>query len=433
MLGGDKGVTADAAAEEADALRIERSGIFLVGAMLSVGLLAGSLLRHFAGLELALRIALTALLLLAPFLTRRVPAARRNAAVALILVLSTLLICTITLLGGGVRSPEFSCLIAVPFTAGLIIPHGRWVVWVIGVIVLGFGAAMLVVAGASFFATVMWAGLLVAGTTVATMGASAYVRMFESRIASERARRKDAERLAESERKRSQSDRLALLGRLAAGVAHEISNPLTYLSTNLQLLEREAEALQTVSRRDVQAAVVESTRAVDHITEVVRDLRRFARSDGTGEAGPVEVRLVVEEALSVASTRLRGVRLERELGQNLPKAVARRRRLVQVLVNLLINAADAVAPREVGERRIRIAATSTDGFVTLAVEDTGPGLTPEARARLFEPFFTTKPTGKGTGLGLALSREYVEADGGTLVLEDVPTGGVRAVVKIPSQ
>jgi C4-dicarboxylate-specific signal transduction histidine kinase len=432
VLGGEEGVPVDVAAEEADALRIERSGIFLVGAMLSIGLLAGSLLRHFNGLELLLRVSLTALLLGAPLLARGVSPARRNVVVASVLVASTLLICAIAALGGGIHSPEFSCLIAVPFTAGLILPHARAMVWTIGLLVLLLGGAMLLAAGAPLFTALVWTALLVAGTTVSTMGASAYVRMFESRIASERACREAAERLAESERRRAQSDRLALLGRLAAGVAHEISNPLTYLSTNLQLLEREAEAIQTVSRRDVQAAVTESARAVEQITDVVRDLRRFGRSEGPGEAGATDVRVVVEEAVLLASARLRGIKLERDLGQGLPKVLARRRRLVQVLVNLLINAADAVGERESKERRIRISANHAQGVVSIEVEDSGSGLSPEARARLFEPFFTTKPTGKGTGLGLALSREYVETDGGTLTVESVPPGGARAMVKLPS-
>jgi signal transduction histidine kinase len=423
-------MNADVAAQEADALRIHRSGIFLVAAMLSVGLLAGSLLRPFSALELGLRIVLTLVLLGAPLLARSVPPSRREAVVGLVLILSTLLICGIAALAGGIRSPEFSGLIAIPFTAGLILPRARLVVWLLGLVVSCVGAAMLLAAGAHVSTAVMWAGLLLAGTTVATMGAAAYVRMAESRGAAERARQEAAERLAESERKRAHSDRLALVGRLAAGVAHEISNPLTYLSTNLQLLEREADALQTVSHRDVHAAVAESARAVEHITEVLRDLRRFARSETVGEAGPTDVRTVIDEALLLASVRLRGIRVERELGQGLPRVVARRRRLVQVLVNLLLNAADAMGELKPEDRRIRIGVKYAEGMVVIGVEDTGPGLNPEARKRLFEPFFTTKPPGKGTGLGLALSREYVEADGGALAFEDVQPRGARAVVTL---
>ncbi len=411
-------------------LPLDQSRIFLVAAMLSVGLLAGSLLRQFSGLELVVRVALAALLLAAPLLTRSVSPSRRDAVVASILVTATLLISALAALGGGVRSPEFSCLIAIPFTAGLIVPHLRAVVWILGLLVLCVGDAILLAAGSRFSTALMWAVLLVAGTTLATMGASAYVRLSKSRAASERARREAAERLAESERRRAQSDRLALVGRLAAGVAHEISNPLTYLSTNLQLLEREADALQTVSHRDVHAAVAESARAVEHITDVLRDLRRFARSEGVGEAAPADVRTVVEEALVLASVRLRGIRLERELGQSLPRVMVRRRRLVQVLVNLLINAADAVGEREAKERRIRIEVNHVEGVVTIGVEDTGLGLSAEARQHLFEPFFTTKPPGKGTGLGLALSREYVEADGGALTFEEGRPGGARAVVTL---
>jgi two-component system, NtrC family, sensor kinase len=429
--GGDVSFAEAASAEEADALRLERNGIFLVGAVLSVGLLAGSLLRHFSALELAVRILLTLLLLAAPWLARSVVASRRDAALGFILFLATVLICTVAALSGGIQGPEFSCLVAIPFLAGLILPHVRAVVWGLGLLVLVFGEAMLIASGSRFPVSLMWGALLLAGTTVAAMGARAYGRMFSSRVAAERARREASERLAESERRRVQSDRLALVGRLAGSVAHEISNPLTYLSTNLLLLEREADALQTVSKRDVQASVAESVRAVEHITEVLRDLRRFSRSEGLGEAAPMDVRPVVEEAVLLVTVRLRGIRLERSLAQNLPRVKARRRRVVQVLVNLLINAADAVGEPAAKERWIRVGAEQTEAGVTLVVEDSGPGLSPEARQHLFEPFFTTKAPGKGMGLGLALSREYVEIDGGTLTIEDTPGGGARVLVKLP--
>ena len=420
----------DAAVEETDVFRVERNGIFLLSALLSIGLLAGSLLGPFGAPELLLRVLLTALLFAAPLLTRVAIRARRNLVVASILLVATVLICAISALAGGTRSPEFSCLIAVPFTAGLILPQVRAVVWGAGLLVLCFGCAMFLAAGAPLSSLLMYAALLVAGTTAATLG-TGVVRVFESRLAAERALREAADRRAESERQRFQSDRLTLVGRMAAGVAHEISNPLTYLSTNLQLLEREADALQKVAHRDVHAAVAESARAVESLTDVLRDLRRFARSDAVGQAAPTDVRALVEEALLLASTRLRGVQLERELGQDLPRVMVRRRRLVQVLVNLLFNAADAVAAPESKERRIHITATRVDGMVAIAIEDSGAGLPSEARAHLFEPFFTTKPLGKGMGLGLALSREYVQADGGTLAFEEAGKSGARVLVKLP--
>jgi signal transduction histidine kinase len=423
-------VTPEAAWEEADVLRAERGRILLVAALLSAGLLASSLFRGFHPGELALRIALTLLLGGAPALAGRRPPAQRDFLLAAVLVVATLLFCAIAALAGGVRSLEFSCLVAVPFTAGLVLPQLRWVPWVVGTLVLVSGEAMLLVGGAPVASTLMWGVLLVAGTVLATQGTLAYRRVVASRLAAERASREAAERLVDSEQRRSQSDRLAMVGRLAAGVAHEISNPLTYLSTNLQLLEREASALQDVSHRDVQAAVAESARAVEHIAEVVRDLRRFARSDSAGEAQPVELRAAVEEALRLASVRMRGLALERELNEPVPLVHARRRRLVQVLVNLLVNAADAASAPGARQPRIRISARHTNGTVTVYVEDGGPGLSPEARQHLFEPFFTTKPAGKGTGLGLALSREYIEADGGSLTFEDVPTGGARVAVRL---
>jgi signal transduction histidine kinase len=423
-------MTEDAAVEETEVLRVERNGLFLVCALLSIGLLAGSLLGRFGAAELLLRVLLTALLFAAPVLSRTARPGRRNAVVAAILVVATLLICAISTLSGGTRSPEFSCLIAVPFTAGLILPQVRAVVWGLGLLVLCFGCGMFLAAGSPLSSVCIYGALLAAGTAAAVMG-TGVVRVFEARLVAERARREATDLQAETERQQSQSDRLALLGRLAAVVAHDMSNPLTYLSTNLQLLEREADALQKVTHRDMHAAVAESARAVESITDILRDLRRFARSDAVGHPMPTDVRALVEEALLVSSARLRGIHLERELGQDLPRALVRRRRLVQVLVNLLFNAADAVAGPEAKERRIRITADRVEGGVRIALEDSGPGLTAEARSHLFQPFFSTKPPGKGMGLGLALSREYVQADGGTLAFEEAGPGGARVVLTLP--
>jgi len=109
----------------------------------------------------------------------------------------------------------------------------------------------------------------------------------------------------------------------------------------------------------------------------------------------------------------------------LPEVLADRRRLVQVLLNLLVNAVEALEETGVERPAIWIYARPDNGGLVLAVEDNGPGFPPAVRARLFEPFFTTKPAGKGTGLGLSLSREYVESFGGRLRAENRPEGGAR--------
>ncbi|MGO9830962.1 MAG: sensor histidine kinase [Myxococcaceae bacterium] len=408
-----------------DAVRL---GAFLVWTAVSVGLLAGSVLRPYGLVELSLRVALVAVWLLAVALGPGVAAARQDRAVAFLLATATLLVGAAAL-AGGTLSPDFGCLLALALTAGLLLPRTPVAVALLGLAVLALGEALLWKSDARLSSRLLWAACVAAMTAVAMRVSHSLRRRWEACAHAERAAGETPAQ--EAAPGRPHSEALALLGRLAASVAHEISNPLTYLSTNLQLLEREVDSLQAVSRRDVQAAVVESTRAVERMTEVLRDLRRFARSEGVVAAQLTEVRPVVEEALLLASARLRRVRLERRLVDGLPPVTIRRRRLVQVLANLLLNAADAVDGSQGMERRIVVGAHPTPEGVALWVEDTGPGLSAEAHKHLFEPFFTTKPSGKGTGLGLALSREYVEADGGTLTLEPASGGGTRAVVRLP--
>jgi len=422
----DSPAPAHAGGPVADADDARRTGVFLAWAAVSGGLLAGGLVRPFNGLVLLAHVGLTALWVAAPALVRSVAAERRDSAVASLLLAAAPLFGAAAALSDGTASPDFVCLFAIPLTAAVLLPEARDAVALIGLLGLALGEGLLWTAGARLSTSVLWAVALVGGSLAARRIAHA-VRPPASSAGAEAVRGQE-EQVA---RRSAHSERLALLGRFAAGVAHDISNPLTYLSTNLQLLEREADALQEVSRRDVRAAVAESARAVDRITEVLRDLRRFARSEGVGAPQPTEVRPLVEEALQQAATRLRGIQVERALGEPLPQVTVRRRRLVQVLGNLLLNAADAVAAPEAKQRRIRVGAHAAADTVSIWVEDSGPGLSPEVLAHLFEPFFTTKPVGKGTGLGLALSREYVEADGGTLNLEAAPGGGTRAVVTLP--
>ncbi|HZI07101.1 MAG TPA: ATP-binding protein, partial [Archangium sp.] len=140
----------------------------------------------------------------------------------------------------------------------------------------------------------------------------------------------------------------------------------------------------------------------------------------------------IQEAKRLASVRLRGLGdLSLEVDPGLPRVRLGQRHLVQVLVNLLLNAADAVEEAVPPRRaRIEVRARRVEGGVRVEVEDNGTGIPREALPRLFEPFFTTKPPGKGTGLGLALCHEYVCRAGGTLTAENRPEGGARFVLTL---
>jgi C4-dicarboxylate-specific signal transduction histidine kinase len=176
----------------------------------------------------------------------------------------------------------------------------------------------------------------------------------------------------------------------------------------------------------------ETQQGVQRIQQIVADLRRFSR-DATDAEEHCAVEDAVAEADRLASVRLRSLgEVVRELAPALPRVRISQRHLVQVLVNLLLNAADALETMEPRRpARIVVRSTREETGVRVDVEDNGPGIPDTVLPRLFEPFFTTKPPGKGTGLGLALCREYVARAGGTLVAENRPEGGARFTLRLP--
>ena len=229
-------------------------------------------------------------------------------------------------------------------------------------------------------------------------------------------------------------ERLVLVGQLAAGVAHEVNNPLAFVKSNLGFLERELRHEggpgDLAELRDVLA---ETQQGVLRIQQIVMDLRRFSREiDEENNEGRAED--AMHEAKRLASVRLRGLgEVSLDVGPGLPVVRLGQRHLVQVLLNLLVNAADAVEDSVPARRAaIVVRARRVEGEVRLEVEDNGPGIPQEVLPRLFEPFFTTKPPGKGTGLGLALCREYVSRAGGSLQAENRPEGGARFVLRVPA-
>jgi PAS domain S-box-containing protein len=235
------------------------------------------------------------------------------------------------------------------------------------------------------------------------------------------------------------SERLASLGTLAAGIGHEINNPLTYILSNLGMAQRELAALETQAElaavhdrlAALQRRLSDASYGASRVREIVRDLRSLT---AVQEAhGPVDLPTVIERALRLTDHELRQrAVVVREIGR-VPLVAGSEGGLIQVVVNLLLNAAQAIPAGDPGRHRIRVSAgTASDGRAHLEVSDTGSGIAAEDLGRIFDPFFTTKEVGAGTGLGLAISHRIVTGLGGDIEVESEPGQGARFRVTLPA-
>jgi PAS domain S-box-containing protein len=261
-----------------------------------------------------------------------------------------------------------------------------------------------------------------------------------------------------------ETEKLASLGQLVAGVAHEINNPLAFVSNNVAVLERDLldlvalvglyrrlEDADDADRATLQEQVAQLSEQLDldyclenlprifersreglrRIERIVKDLRLFARVD-EGEWNEVDLNPGIESSVNMVLgfARKHGVKLVTELGA-LPAIRCRAARLHQVVVNLLMNAIDACESG--GTVTIRTGADPERGGIAIEVADTGAGIDPAIRDRIFDPFFTTKPLGEGTGLGLSISYGIVQEHHGTIEVQSAPGQGSCFTVRIPSQ
>ncbi|MFO0625443.1 MAG: ATP-binding protein [Polyangiales bacterium] len=236
----------------------------------------------------------------------------------------------------------------------------------------------------------------------------------------------ERQRHEQAERQQMQSrlllaDRMVTIGALAAGVAHEINNPLTFTLGNLEFVREELP--RALEARDLEAAsaltavVVEALEGAFRVERIVTQLRKMSRNEAAEAATPVDLRAVLETAVMMAGNQIRHrARLERTL-ESLPLVWAQEARLGQVFINLLVNAAQAIPEGNAEANRIAVHAhAASGGRVFVDVTDTGVGVAEEIRARIFDAFFTTKPVGVGTGLGLSICQEIVREVGGDIEL-----------------
>jgi two-component system, NtrC family, sensor kinase len=221
--------------------------------------------------------------------------------------------------------------------------------------------------------------------------------------------------LKSTQRQLIHGEKLASVGRLAAGVAHEIGNPLTAIAGLVELLR--AGDLSPTQTREFLARIAGET---DRIHGIIRDLLDFARQDSARDElqHTCDLGAAIEDAVSLVRPQktAREVRIDVEVAPDLGEVVGARAKHTQVLLNLLMNAVDALS----GAGHVTVRARHDDEqHVLLQVQDDGPGIPAEIAEHLFEPFCTTKPPGQGTGLGLAVTHAIVESFGGSIRVDSV--------------
>lgn len=223
--------------------------------------------------------------------------------------------------------------------------------------------------------------------------------------------------------KLAQTERLAAVGELAAGVAHEVNNPINTIINCAQLI---ADGDET--QENCQVIIEEGQR----IAEIVKDLLQFARDD-QDRAQPTNLPDVIERTLRLIgeSFKRHGIHLRVAVPDDLPQVLARPQQIQQVLLNLLMNAKDALLGHPGSARTVQLTSTVGDNGVELAIADNGPGIPESLGVRIFEPFVTTKRARGGTGLGLSVSKSIVEGYSGTLSTEKTPGGGATFRIWLP--
>jgi PAS domain S-box-containing protein len=248
---------------------------------------------------------------------------------------------------------------------------------------------------------------------------------------------RDRREIEELRRRMVTQARLAAVGELAAGLAHEMNNPLAYVRSNLAQLERhwknlsDPEALMPEDRaalaEESHELIVESLVGVDRAAEIVRGVRHFTHA-GSPVREPADLNGLIEDAIAMLRSRQRPpeVTLEFQPGA-LPQISCAPQELRQVFLNLLVNALDAVA----AHGQVTVSTWRENGEVIAQVRDDGCGMTPEVLERIFDPFFTTKRVGEGTGLGLGIAWHIVDAHGGRIEVQSAPGDGTEFQVHLP--
>jgi len=248
----------------------------------------------------------------------------------------------------------------------------------------------------------------------------------------------------------AQTDRMASLGLLAAGVAHEVNNPLTYVLYNIETMAEQIPRLISDTRKrlphpdttgmsslleeteELPAMCDETLKGLLQVRDIIHDLKRFSRVE-EDERGPVEVNAVLESAVRMAFNQIKyRAQLVRDLGP-LPPVMANEGRLCQVFLNLLVNAANAIEEGAPDDNTVTLRSWRQAGEVCVEVRDTGRGAPPEAYKKLFDPFYSAWSGDLGQGMGLSISRAIVNSLGGRIEAAGAPGAGTWITVTLPAR
>jgi len=421
------------ALRSAAARKERRTSLLLGAAVMLVGSATESLYREFHGPLLGVRVLWCATLVIIGLALPRASSRLYGFLLPVAGVSTCWLFAATVWLSGGIASPDFQYMVLLPLAMMVLFQDE----------VIACSAALL--GTVSAVAVLSWLGdapLSVAADSlasdagvgvIAVFGSFSFRRIRLAELATQQARAEALEQLALSEHRRAQAERLASLGQLAAGVAHEINNPLASVRANVEFLAGEAGvSCPGLSSSDTQIMLADLQHGIGRIAQIVRDLKEFS-SGGADKLQPCQVDEVIGDALRLASFRLgKKIEVRRACELDLPAVTVNRRKLSQVLLNLLVNSAEALDDARTEGPWVLVAAERIGDSVQIAVQDNGPGVTADVAARLFEPFITSKPIEKGTGLGLALSREYVASFGGKLEFQPVAGVGARFSILLPA-
>jgi histidine kinase len=235
-----------------------------------------------------------------------------------------------------------------------------------------------------------------------------------------------------------QASKMATLGEMATGVAHELNQPLSVIKTASSFLRRKAEKREPISEEILRTMTEEIVSHVDRASRIINHMREFGRKSDVKKER-VQLNEALNKALEIFSQqlKLREIEVVRDLEETLPPILADANRLEQVFINLLINARDAIEekrerfPVQGGDKKIFVTTRSLDGKVVVEIRDTGVGIPKNLLERIFDPFFTTKKVGKGTGLGLSISYGIVKDYDGTIEVETREGEGANFIMEFP--